>query len=105
MTTREISTEESIGRILATPLGSRVMQPEYGSRLFELIDKAVTDEWVVLACDYTYDAIETNEPRVSVKNVSIGTGESVAINIEYVEVATGDTKILSVDLGGTDATA
>jgi phage baseplate assembly protein W len=105
MTVREISTEESIGRILATPLGSRVMQPEYGSRLFELIDKAVTDEWVLLACDYTYEAIETNESRVSVKNVSIKTGESVAINIEYVEVTTGESKTLSVDLGGEDATA
>jgi phage baseplate assembly protein W len=102
---REISTEESIGRILATPLLSRVNLPKYGSRLFELIDKPVTDEWVLLACDYTYEAIETNEPRVSVKNVSIKTGEKVFIDIEYVEIQSGEEKILSIDVGEIDATA
>ena len=105
MITKEISTEESIGRILSTPLLQRVNMPEYGSRLFELIDKPVTDEWVLLACDYTYDAIEKNESRVSVKNVAITTGESVFINIEYVEIQNSIEKTLSVDLGDINAAA
>ena len=43
--------EESIKDILLTPLGSRVMLPEYGSRLFELIDRRVDDEFRAdLAC-------------------------------------------------------
>jgi phage baseplate assembly protein W len=96
MTTREISTEESIARILSTPLLSRVNMPAYGSQLFELIDKPVTDEWVLLASDYTYEAIEANEPRVTVKNVSIKTGDSVFIVIEYIEA--GQIKVLNVNL-------
>jgi len=103
MITQEISTEESIARILSTPLVRRVNRPSYGSKLFELIDKPVTDEWVLLASDYTYEAIENNEDRVVVKNVSISTGDEVLINIEYLE---NDTlKNVSVDLGGINATA
>ncbi len=103
MITKEISTEESIARILSTPLVQRVNRPAYGSKLFELIDKPVTDEWVLLASDYTYEAIENNEERVVVKNVSISTGDEVLINIEYLE---NDTlKNVSVDLGGINATA
>lgn len=37
--------EESIRDILITPLGSRVMLPEYGSKLFELVDRKVDDEF------------------------------------------------------------
>jgi len=95
---QEISTEESIARILSTPLLKRVQRPLYGSQLFELIDKSVTDEWVLDAISYTYEAIERNEPRVIVKNVSIATGDTVLIEIEYLESKT--LKKISVDFGG-----
>ncbi len=39
-----VSVEDSIRDILSTPIGSRVMLPEYGSRLFELIDRRGNDE-------------------------------------------------------------
>ncbi len=103
MIAQEISTEESIARILSTPLVQRVNRPSYGSKLFELLDKPVTDEWILLASDYTYEAIENNEARVVVKNVSIFTGDAVLINIEYLE---NDTlKNVSVNLGDINATA
>ena len=41
---RSISVGESISRILTTPLGTRVMRPEYGSDLHLLIDRTVDDE-------------------------------------------------------------
>ena len=83
--THELDTFISIGRILTTPIGSRVMMPEYGSELFTLVDKPMTDEWVLDAIRYTYEAIEINEPRVLVKNVKIELGESVLFRIEYEE--------------------
>ena len=92
---RQISTLESIRRILATPLGSRVMMPEYGSRLFELIDKTVNDEWVLDATRYTYAAIEKNEPRVIVKKVEIRRGDAVSMRIEYGE----DGADMAVNIG------
>ena len=82
---KEISTEESIARILATRLGERVMRPEFGSNLHELIDKSATDEWKLLAMDYTAEAIEKNEPRAELQSVRIATGERVEIVIEYKE--------------------
>ncbi|WOE69091.1 GPW/gp25 family protein [Hydrogenimonas thermophila] len=82
---KRISTEESIKRILETPLGSRVMRPEYGSRLFELIDKSVDEEWVLNAISYTYEAIEKNEPKVKVKKVEVLTGDVTSIKITYEE--------------------
>lgn len=82
---RQISTQEAISRILITPLLSRVNMPEYGSRLFELIDKTVNDEWILDATRYTYEAIEKNEPRASIKKVHIVIGESVSIVIAYEE--------------------
>jgi len=82
---KRISTEESIKRILETPIGSRVMRPEYGSRLFELIDKNVDDEWILNAISYTYEAIEKNEPNVKVKKVEVLTADVTSIKITYEE--------------------
>jgi len=103
MITQEISTEESIARILTTPLGSRVMNPEYGSRLFELVDKTADDEWMLLASDYTFESIEINEPRVAIKSVNIITTPTASIEIIYKEK--DSTKKVSVDLGVLNATA
>ena len=63
--------KESIKDILLTPLGSRVMLPEYGSRLFELIDRKVDDEFRAdLAC-YVIEAVEKWEPRVKIDEVKL----------------------------------
>jgi len=97
MIKQEISTEESIARILTTPLVQRVNMPNYGSRLFELVDQPVTDEWILLASDYTYDAVESNEPRVEIKNVSINVGDVVVIEIQYRE--NGVDKSLNLGFG------
>ena len=97
MIKQEITTEESIARILTTPLVQRVNMPNYGSRLFELVDKSVTDEWILLAQDYTYDAVERNEPRAEIKNVSIAVGDEVTIKIQYKE--NGVDKSLNLGFG------
>ncbi|WP_107691871.1 GPW/gp25 family protein [Campylobacter concisus] len=65
------SIQESIRDILLTPLGSRVMLPEYGSRLFELIDRKVDDEFRAdLAC-YVIEAVERWEKRVKIDEVRL----------------------------------
>lgn len=63
--------KQSIKDILLTPLGSRVMLPEYGSRLFELIDRKVDDEFRAdLAC-YVIEAVEKWETRVKIDEVKL----------------------------------
>lgn len=64
-----INIEDSIKDILLTPLGSRVMRPEYGSRLFELVDKRPDDEYKAKLTCYVVEAIHKNEPRVRVKRL------------------------------------
>ena len=60
---------ESIIRILKTPLGSRVMRPNYGSKLYELRDRKFDDRFKTLATKYIFEAIKINEPRVQVESV------------------------------------
>jgi len=60
---------ESIIRILKTPLGSRVMRPEYGSKLYELRDRKFDDDFRLKATRYIFEAIAKNEPRVKVEKV------------------------------------
>ena len=47
---------ERFERIIKTPLGSRVMLPEFGSQLHELIDKTVNDGWIMLLRRYLFEA-------------------------------------------------
>jgi len=88
---QQITTAQSIARILTTPLITRVNLPDYGSRLFELIDKSVDDEWILDATRYTYEAIEISEPRADIKKVLISTGDIVNITIKYEEDGTEKT--------------
>lgn len=60
---------ESIVRILKTPLGSRVMRPNYGSKLYELRDRKFDERFKTLATKYIFEAIKINEPRVQVESV------------------------------------
>lgn len=66
-----IDIENSIRDILLTPLGSRVMLPEYGSRIYELIDRKVDDEFRAdLAC-FVIEAVEKWEKRVKIDEVRL----------------------------------
>ena len=68
---KKIETEEAIKRVLMTPLGSRVMRPEFGSELYKLIDRNFDDEFKLDAISYTYEAIEKNLPEVKIKKVDV----------------------------------
>lgn len=50
------SRHSRIKRILETPLGSRVMLPNFGSNLFELIDKTINEEYRLKYIAYTFEA-------------------------------------------------
>lgn len=78
------SIEESIKDILLTPLGSRVMLPDYGSRIFELIDRKVDDEFRAdLAC-YVIEAVEKWETRVKIDEVKLISLKDHKLNFKIV---------------------
>ena len=70
----EVTIANSINRILKTPLGSRVMRPLFGSRLYELRDRTFDDTFKALATKYIFEAINKNEPRVKVHSVNFNLG-------------------------------
>lgn len=78
-----VSIEESIKDILLTPLGSRVMLPNYGSRLFELIDRRVDDEFRADLTWYVIEAVERWEKRVKIDSVKLKSksGEKLSFTI------------------------
>ncbi len=63
--------QQSIRDILATPIGSRVMLRDYGSQLFELVDRPVNGDWLMDAYAATAEALERWEPRFKLTRVKI----------------------------------
>ena len=66
-----ISVEDSIRDILSTTIGSRVMLPQYGSRLFELIDRRVNDEFRADLSYFVIEAVQRWEKRVQIDEVKL----------------------------------
>lgn len=60
---------QSVADILLTPLGSRVMRPEYGSEIFEWLDSPLEQEQLVEIYAATAKAIERWEPRLRLTRI------------------------------------
>lgn len=65
--------DQSIGDILSTPIGSRVMRRDYGSMLPDLIDQPANSITRQLLFAATAVAIARWEPRLSLKKVDVST--------------------------------
>ena len=59
----------SILQILGTKIGERVMLPDFGSRLPELLHEPIDSITISLAKVYTIEAIKKWEPRVQLNSV------------------------------------
>jgi phage baseplate assembly protein W len=83
----EAKIEQSILIILGTAQGERVMRPNFGSRLRELVFAPLNSTTTALASHYVVEALTKWEPRIDVLNVRAqprGALEGVLdINIEY----------------------
>ena len=63
--------KQSIRDILTTPIGTRVMQREYGSRLFELVDRPTSDDFAIELYARTAEALLKWEPRFRLEKVRV----------------------------------
>ncbi|MDF1583895.1 MAG: GPW/gp25 family protein [Methyloprofundus sp.] len=83
---------QSITDILTTPLGSRVMRRDYGSRLFALIDSPTNPATMIDIYAATAEALDKWEPRLQLTRVTMNevtdTGK-VSLNIEGVYLPDG----------------
>lgn len=60
---------QSIRDILTTPIGTRVMRRDYGSRLYQLVDAPMTAATRLALFTATAEALATWEPRIEVQQV------------------------------------
>jgi phage baseplate assembly protein W len=95
---RERDIEEAISMILLTSKGQRVMRPEFGCRIHELVfapNDATTEG---LAIFYVEEALAMWEPRIAVRTVTAdpdpGMPERLLIRIDYEIKATYDRRAL-----------
>ena len=64
---------QSVRDILTTPVGTRTMRREYGSRLFQLVDAPMNNSTLLAIYAAAIEAIERWEPRLKVSGVSAST--------------------------------
>ena len=62
---------QSIGDLLSTPIGSRVMRRDYGSALFELLDQPMNALGKLRLFAAVADAIRRWEPRIRLTRVAL----------------------------------
>ncbi len=97
---REQDIEQAIRIILMTPKGQRVMRPEFGCQIHELIFAPNNGPTAGLAAYYVDEALAMWEPRIRVLNVDANPDPEDAarllIEIQYEILATHDRRSLVV---------
>jgi phage baseplate assembly protein W len=76
--------KQSIANILSTPIGSRVMRRDYGSRLFERIDQPINGDLIAEIYSDVVEALFTWEPRFEVEQVTVQSIEKGKITIDLI---------------------
>jgi phage baseplate assembly protein W len=84
---------QSVADILSTPIGSRVMRRDYGSRLFTRIDAPITGELVAEIYSDVVEALFNYEPRIEVSSVSVVSVADghIVLDLEGKYLPTGET--------------
>ena len=90
--------EQAIQMILLTPKGQRVMRPEFGCQIHELIFAPNDANTWGMAEYYVEEALRFWEPRIEVLNVtarpSDGQTERMDVHVDYRVKATLDKRTL-----------
>lgn len=94
---------QSIGDILSTPLGSRVMRRDYGSMLFDLIDAPLNATTRLLLFAATALALARWEPRLRLRKVGVSRGNAsgeltIEIDGERADLPANTHVLLSVPI-------
>ncbi|MCS7704629.1 GPW/gp25 family protein, partial [Pseudomonas aeruginosa] len=88
--------KQSIEDILTTPLGTRRMRPEYGSKLRRLVDLPVNDGWKSAVQAEVARALGRWEPRLRLERVRVVAVMGGRIDLELAGVYLGDSVMLEV---------
>lgn len=89
---------QSIGDILTTPIGSRVLRRAYGSDLPRLIDAPMNGETVVDLFMATAEALDLWEPRFKLRRVAVEAAVQGAITLTLTGEVLGAETTLNVQV-------
>jgi len=95
---RERDVEEAMMMILLTPVGQRVMRPDFGCRIHELVFAPNDPSTEGLAVYYVEQALARWEPRILLREVTASSDptspERLLVRIEYEIKASYDRRTL-----------
>lgn len=82
---------QSIADILSTPIGTRVMRRDYGSRLFELVDQPINRGFATEIIAATAEALGKWEPRLKLTRVApaVAAPGRITLDLEGIYRPTG----------------
>lgn len=87
---------QSIEDILGTPLGSRRMRPEYGSKLRRFVDLPVSEGWRSAVQAEVARALGRWEPRLELEQVRVVAVIGGRIDLELKGLYLGESRLLEV---------
>lgn len=87
---------QSIADILTTPVGSRVMRPEYGSYLPRMVDLPVNKGWISAVQAEVARAIGRWEPRLKLQRVTVVSVIDGQVNMTIAGEYRSETVLLEV---------
>ena len=94
----ERDIEQAIRMILMTPIGQRIMRPEFGCRIHELVFEPNDGSTAGLAAHYVEQALAMWEPRIRVLEVRTSRDADdpgrMLIDVHYEIKATNDRRSL-----------
>ena len=80
---------QSIGILLSTPLGTRGGLPEYGSRVWDLLDSPALDDRLPEIYAATAEAIDRWEPRIVPTNIAARVGDDGTVTVDITGLVYG----------------
>ncbi len=98
LTTLSEELDASIGMVISTAPGERVMRPDFGCRIWDQLFEPVNTDTMAAMEQAVIEAIQMWEPRVTVSTVTAEPdpeiAERVNVSIEYVVRQTNDRRNL-----------
>ncbi len=89
---------QSIEDILTTPLGSRLMRPEYGSTIRRFVDLPVSEGWKSAVQAEAARALNRWEPRLELTQVQVLSVLDGRITFRLSGIYKGDSQLLEVNV-------
>ncbi len=87
MVSGETDIHESLWILFSTLLGERIMLPQYGSRVWDMVFDSLTTTFKTLLEDNIREAILNWEPRIDVDAIAIDQGKDeeglVSVTVDY----------------------